>query len=92
MEAKIAAGQNPQEASHVGSAIFWNKHFTLHNQTFAGEQRGLVPGAGCSPVPSSQKKKKRCMASNHPEDLALLPLAVLRESTNLLTKRTGLQE
>lgn len=37
-------------------------------------------------------KKIDHTASNHPKDRALLPLALLRESTNLLTKRIGLQE
>lgn len=91
MGVKIVVGQNPQETSHIRCAVFWNKWFTLCNQTFAGEPWVLVPRAGCGPAPSSQKKKDHT-ASNRPEDLALLPLALLRESSNLLTKRTGFQE
>lgn len=41
---------------------------------------------------SPQLVEKDQTASNHPKDLALLPLALLRKSTNLLTKRIGLDK
>lgn len=93
MEAKTAVGQNPLKTSYNRSALFFflfNKWFTPYDQTFTGELQGLVPPAGCNPAPAH--KKIDHTASNHPKDRALLPLALLRENTNLLTKRIGLQE